>query len=49
MSVHKGKLNWCLAKKTRMEKIKPNEKLSEELLNNAKKVVEKVEIALIEL
>lgn len=36
MSIHDEKLNWCLAKKTRMKKIKPNDKLSEEHINKAK-------------
>jgi len=36
MSIHEEKLNWCLAKKTRMKKIKPNEKLSEEHIKKAK-------------
>ena len=36
MSIHKQKLDWCLAKETRMKKIKPNNKLSEEHINKAK-------------
>lgn len=36
MSIHKQKLDWCLAKKTRMIQIKPNSKLSEEHINKAK-------------
>lgn len=36
MLVHEEKLNWCLAKKTRMKKIKPNDKLSEEHIKKAK-------------
>ncbi len=36
MSIHKQKLDWCLAKETRMKKIKPNDKLSEEHINKAK-------------
>lgn len=36
MSLHEEKLNWCLAKDTRMKKINPNEKLSKEHINKAK-------------
>lgn len=36
MSIHKQKLEWCLAKETRMRKIKPNDKLSQEHINKAK-------------
>ncbi len=36
MSVHKQKLDWCLARETRMKKIEPNDKLSEEHINKAK-------------
>ena len=36
MSMHKQKLDWCLAKETRMKKVKPNDKLSEEHINKAK-------------
>ncbi|MEK6940911.1 MAG: HEPN domain-containing protein [Nanoarchaeota archaeon] len=36
MSIHKQKLDWCLAKETRMKKIKPNYRLSEEHINKAK-------------
>ena len=36
MSIHEEKLNWCLAKNTRMRKIKPNNKLSEEHIRKAK-------------
>src|SRR3989338_2162857 len=36
MSIHKQKLDWCLAKENRMKKIKPNDKLSEEHINKAK-------------
>ncbi len=36
MSIHKQKLDWCLARETRMKKIKPNDKLSEEHINKAK-------------
>ena len=36
MSIHKKKLDWCLAKENRMKKIKPNNKLSEEHINKAK-------------
>ena len=36
MSVHKQKLDWCLAKETRMKKIKSNDKLSQEHTNKAK-------------
>jgi len=35
MSIHKQKLDWCLAKENRMKKIKPNDKLSEEHINKA--------------
>jgi len=34
--MHKQKLDWCLAKETRMKKVKPNDKLSEEHINKAK-------------
>ncbi len=27
MSIHEEKLNWCLARESRMKKIKPNDKL----------------------
>ena len=36
MSTREKKLNWCLAKKTRMKKIKPNDKLSEDHIKKAK-------------
>ena len=36
MSIHKQKLDWCLTKETRMKKIKPNDKLSQEHLDKAK-------------
>ena len=36
MLIHKQKLDWCLAKETRMKKIKPNDKLSQEHLDKAK-------------
>ncbi len=36
MSFYEKKLNWCLAKETRMKKIKPNGKLSEEHIKKAK-------------
>ena len=36
MSIHKQKLDWCLAKENRMKKIKPNNRLSEEHINKAK-------------
>jgi len=36
VSVHKQKLDWCLAKENRMRKIKPNDKLSEDHINKAK-------------
>lgn len=36
MSIHKKKLDWCLAKETRMKQIKPNERLSKEHINKAK-------------
>jgi len=36
MSIHEDKLNWCLARESRMMKIKPNDKLSEEHINKAK-------------
>lgn len=36
MSIHKEKLDWCLARETRMKKITPNEKLSQEHINKAK-------------
>ena len=36
MSIHKQKLEWCLSKETRLKKIKPNERLSEEHINKAK-------------
>ena len=36
MLTHKRKLDWCLAKKSRMKKIKPDEKLSEEHIRKAK-------------
>lgn len=36
MSIHRGKLDWCLAKETRMKIIKPNDKLSEEHIEKAK-------------
>ena len=36
MSTHKKKLDWCLARKTRMKVIQPNNKLSEEHINKAK-------------
>lgn len=36
MSIHKQKLDWCLAKENRMKKITPNDKLSEEHINKAK-------------
>jgi uncharacterized protein (UPF0332 family) len=36
MSIHKKKLDWCLARESRMKRIKANEKLSEEHINKAK-------------
>ncbi len=36
MSFNEKKLNWCLAKETRMKKIKPNDGLSEEHIKKAK-------------
>ena len=36
MSIHKQKLDWCLAKENRMKKIKPNDQLSDEHINKAK-------------
>ncbi len=36
MSIHKKKLDWCLARENRMKKINPNDKLSEEHINKAK-------------
>ncbi len=36
MSTHKKKLDWCLARETRMKVIQPNNKLSEEHINKAK-------------
>jgi len=36
VSIHKPKLDWCLAKETRMKTIKPNDKLSKEHINKAK-------------
>jgi len=36
MSIHKQKLDWCLAKENRMKKIKPNDKLSKEHIEKAK-------------
>ena len=36
MSIHKKKLDWCLASETRMKKIQPDEKLSREHINKAK-------------
>ncbi len=36
MSIHKKKLDWCLARETRMKMIQPNRKLSEEHINKAK-------------
>jgi uncharacterized protein (UPF0332 family) len=36
MSIHKQKLDWCLARETRMKRIKPNDKLSDEHINKAK-------------
>ncbi len=36
MSLHEEKLHWCLAKESRMKKIKPNDKLSEEHINKAR-------------
>lgn len=36
MSIHKNKLDWCLASETRMREIKPNDKLSKEHINKAK-------------
>ena len=36
MSIHKNKLDWCLAKASRMKKIKPNDNLSKEHINKAK-------------
>ena len=55
MSNNKKKLNWCLANKSRMKKINPNNELSKEhirkakhndLVKNAKEIVEKIEVAL---
>jgi uncharacterized protein (UPF0332 family) len=36
MSEHEKKLNWCLLRESRMKKIKPNNKLSEEYIQKAK-------------
>jgi len=36
MSIHKKKLDWCLARETRMKKIESSDKLSEEHINKAK-------------
>ncbi|MFH1409454.1 MAG: HEPN domain-containing protein [Nanoarchaeota archaeon] len=36
MSMHKKKLDWCLAKKSRMIRIKPSDKLSIEHITKAK-------------
>ncbi len=36
MSIHEEKLRWCLEKETRMRKISPDNKLSEEHVNKAK-------------
>ena len=36
MSIHKQKLDWCLAKESRMKKIQPNDKLSKEHIEKAK-------------
>lgn len=36
MSVHEEKLNWCLARETRLKRIKPSNKLSEEHIKKAK-------------
>ena len=36
MSIHKNKLDWCLAKENRMKKIKPSDKLSKDHINKAK-------------
>jgi len=36
MPIHKQKLDWCLARETRMKKIKPNGKLADEHINKAK-------------
>lgn len=36
MSIYKRKLDWCLAKKTRMKKVEPNEKLAKDHIEKAK-------------
>lgn len=36
MSIHKVKLDWCLAREKRLKKITPNDKLSEEHIHKAK-------------
>ena len=36
MSIRKEKLNWCLARESRMKQIKPNDQLSEEHIHKAK-------------
>lgn len=36
MLKHKGKLDWCLSKQTRMKKIIPNKKLAKDHINKAK-------------
>ena len=36
MLIHKKKLDWCLAKETRMKKIKPNNRIADEHINKAK-------------
>lgn len=36
MLIHKQKLDWCLAKETRMRTIRPNDKLSQEHIDKAK-------------
>ena len=36
MSIHEGKLNWCLRSEKRMKRIDPNSKLSKEHIEKAK-------------
>ena len=36
MSIHKKKLDWCLARETRMKEIKPSDKLSINHINKAR-------------
>ena len=36
MSIHEQKLDWCLARETRLKKVEPNDVLSQEHINKAK-------------